>query len=232
MKEEEKRDEAKTSDFTEALEEKLPHGADRVEEGLAYDATDYDQVGDKTLEDYLALPEGTRIEMIDGVFYDMAAPSPAHSRIAVRLGHLFESIIDKNKGDCIPFIAPADVQLDCDNKTMVQPDLFIVCDKKRIILPWIYGAPDLVVEIVSPSNRRMDTVKKKEKYKKAGVREYWLVFPEEKTVVVHCFEMGTEPKLYTFRDKIPVQIWGGRDSIDFADIARKLEELKYHHNSD
>ena len=73
------------------------------------------------------------------------------------------------------FCLPVDVQLDCDNRTMLQPDVFVTCNKDKLKKRNVYGAPDFVVEILSPSTRRKDMTIKKEKYKKAGVREYWMV---------------------------------------------------------
>lgn len=177
----------------------------------------------KTLEDYLALPEGARIELINGRFYDMASPTMIHQRIALELGRLFSNYVDKNKGSCIPFIAPADVQIDCDDKTMVQPDVFVVCDRSKITRPRIVGAPDLIVEIVSPSNYYMDLAIKLAKYKSAGVREYWVILPDDKTVLVYDFAISEAPTQYSFDDVIPVAIWDGDCKIDFKEIYSKIE---------
>ena len=103
--------------------------------------------GGKTLEDYLALPEGTPIEMIDGVFYDRTSSTSIHARISMKISQAFENFITQNHGKCIPFVAPVDVQLDCDDKTMVVPDLFVVCDRNKRLYPWVVGAPDLIVEV-------------------------------------------------------------------------------------
>ena len=184
-----------------------------------------DSYENKTLEDYLALPEGTRIELIDGVFYDMAAPTFVHQRIGAIICSMFENFIDENGGPCIPSVAPTDVQLDCDDKTMVQPDVLVVCDRDKIIKARVVGAPDLIVEVLSPSNWYMDVIRKKNKYQNAGVREYWIVLPDDKKVLVYNFEESSDPVEYTFEDKVPVAIWGGKCEVDFKTIYSKIEFL-------
>ncbi|MCR5793519.1 MAG: Uma2 family endonuclease [Lachnospiraceae bacterium] len=183
-----------------------------------------DTIG-KTMEDYLALPEGTRIEMIDGVFYDMAAPTVVHQRIGAMIFNVFENHINKNGGKCIAAVAPTDVQLDCDDKTMVQPDVLVVCDRDKIIKARVVGAPDLIVEVLSPSNWFMDIIKKKDKYKNAGVREYWIVLPEHKKVLVYHFESSSDYTEYSFEDRIPVAIWNNKCEVDFKFIYSKVEFL-------
>lgn len=124
---------------------------------------------------------------------------------------------------CMPFVAPTDVQLDCDNKTMVMPDVLVVCDRSKITKARIVGAPDLVVEIVSPGNAVTDVLIKMRKYQNAGVREYWIVFPDEKQIMVYDFEHGHAPQVYTFEDSVPVGIWGGKCMVDFAYIYSQVE---------
>ncbi len=179
--------------------------------------------GEKTLDDYLALPEGTRVELIDGKFYDMAAPTTIHQSIGFEICYLLKNYVSKNGGKCVPFVAPTDVQLDCDNRTMVQPDVFVVCDRKKITRARIVGAPDLVVEVVSPTNMVTDVMIKLFKYKNAGVREYWIVYPDEKRVTVFDFEKDIGPKDYSFEDTIPVAIWDGDCKIDFSYIYSQIE---------
>ena len=179
---------------------------------------DEDKIGDKTLADYLALPDDVRVELIDGVFYDMSAPRYDHARIITELLSELRDYVKKNNGPCCPFTAPADVQLDKDDKTVVQPDIFVVCDVTKINGARLFGAPDMVVEIVSPSNWRTDVEKKKKKYERAGVREYWMIFPEKLKITVCYFEGKEAPVDYTFHDKIPVRIWGGKCVIDFEEI--------------
>ena len=181
------------------------------------------KIGNKTIEDYIKLPEGARVELIDGNLYDMAAPTTLHQKIAAEILYLFESFIRTNDGPCVPFIAPTDVQLDCDDKTMVQPDVFVVCDREKIRKARVFGAPDFAIEVVSPSNWNMDMSVKLNKYKAAGVREYWTVSPEQNAINVYEFEKGDLPCCYTFDDKVPVGIWNGRCEVDFKEIYKRLK---------
>ena len=174
--------------------------------------------GEYTLEDYLALPDERRVELIDGVFYDMSSPTTYHQLIAAKLHAMILSWIEQNKGGCMPFIAPVDVQLDCDDKTIVQPDLLILCDKGKYTPERIVGAPDFVAEVLSKSTRNKDLFVKLSKYKNAGVREFWIIDPDKKTVMVWDFEHDDQVALYGFRDKIPVNIYDGDLVIDFSVI--------------
>ncbi len=182
-------------------------------------------IGDKTIDDYLAMPEGARVELIDGRFYDMAAPTTIHQSIVFEIASLFKDFISKKGGSCTTFIAPTDVQLDRDNKTMVQPDVFVVCDRSKITPLRVVGAPDLVLEIMSPSNVFKDTLIKLLKYKYAGVREYWIIAPDEKSILVYDFEHDRDWEMYTFDDTVPVNIWNGECRVDFREIYSRIEFL-------
>ena len=179
----------------------------------------------KTLEDYMALPEGTRIEMIDGVFYDMAGPTVIHQRIGAMIFTVFENFVNANGGSCLPSIAPTDVRLDCDDKTMVQPDVLVVCDRSKVTKQRIEGAPDLVVEVLSSSHWYNDMILKMGKYRKAGVREYWIVIPEQQAVLVYHFEKTPEAAQYSFADQVPVGIWDGKCKVDFKKILENIQFL-------
>ena len=188
--------------------------------------------GEKTIDDYIALPEGTRVELIDGKFYDMAAPTTIHQSISFEICYLLKNYVSRNGGKCVPFVAPTDVQLDCDNKTMVQPDVLVVCDRDKITKPRIVGAPDFIVEVLSPSNWYHDTQRKLWKYKQAGVREYWIVMPEQMKIHVYEFEKSDEPTIYTFDAEIPVGIWDGKCRVDFKKIYDTILEKRARFDSD
>lgn len=178
--------------------------------------------GDYTIEDYYALPDQCRVELIDGVIYNMAAPNYFHQTIAFQMAVQLDTWIKKKKGFCMVVVSPADVQLDMDEKTMVQPDLFVVCKRKKIRTQVLYGAPDFAAEVLSPSNTLKEQELKYRKYKNAGVREYWVVDPRKERVTVFDFEHGKEEEVWTFADKVPVNIYDGELEIDFADISRAL----------
>ena len=183
--------------------------------------------GGYTLEDYYALPDERRVELIDGVFYDMAAPAIIHQKILGDLFILFRECMDRHEGECEVFLSPCDVRLDMDNRTMVQPDLLVVCTGYDIGAKRFEGAPDLTLEILSPSTRSKDMVLKLDKYTNAGVREYWVVDPEQRTVLAYDLEKdgGVHyPRKYSFEDTIPIGISGGTCSIDFSRIQRRLEK--------
>lgn len=182
--------------------------------------------GQFTIEDRNAIPEDRPSELIDGVIYNMASPTHRHQTAAGEIYRQLWNYVDSNGGNCMPFIAPADVRLDRDDDTMLVPDVFVVCesdDPKLSDEGYIDGAPDLVVEVLSPSTRKKDMFIKLEKYRNAGVREYWIVDLQKEKVIVYLF--GEEPDigLYWFDSRIPVGIYGGDCQIDFTEVVRNLK---------
>lgn len=178
-----------------------------------------------TLKDYLAQPAEHHVELIDGTFYDMAAPTTVHQMICSELYLAFADYIRGNGGPCEAFFAPIDVQLDEDDLTVVQPDLCVICDPARIRKDRIYGAPDLIVEITSPATRRNDMTLKMWKYSHAGVREYWIVDPENLKIIVYDYEHDLQMTVYSFHDKIPVNIYEGKLQIDFERIWERIQRF-------
>ena len=141
-----------------------------VEESTVYEAGRPKKQGEYTLEDYYTLPDDRRVELIDGVIYDMSVPTFVHQHILGDIYNTIQNYINDRKGACIPMMAPVDVRLDCDNRTMVQPDILILCDKSKICKWGIMGAPDFCLEIISESTGRKDYIKKLQKYTDAGVK--------------------------------------------------------------
>lgn len=155
----------------------------------------------RTLE---GLPE--RCELIDGYIYDMApSPSDRHQEISVGLSSRIWTYIRENNGKCKVRYAPADVDL--DDKTTVQPDVFVVCDPNKFDEHGCNGAPDWVIEILSPSNQDYDLKTKLFLYSDAGVKEYWIVDPVDEKVMVYLFGAPNTTGLYTFDDEISVGIY-------------------------
>ena len=103
----------------------------KVAEALIYDAFPAKKQGEYTLDDYYALPEERRVELIDGVIYDMSAPTFVHQHVSGVVYSLILKYIEKKGGSCLPMYSPVDVRLDSDNRTMVQPDVLILCDKSQ-----------------------------------------------------------------------------------------------------
>ena len=144
-----------------------------------------------TYADYASWDDETRYELIDGVAYAMSAPSVVHQRI---LGELYRQLANYLLGKaCEVFIAPFDVclfSMGDDDSTVVQPDLLVICDHTILDKRRCNGAPDMVIEIISPSSSGYDRIKKLNKYLQAGVREYWIVDPADKGITVHILENG------------------------------------------
>lgn len=186
----------------------------------------YPYQGSYTLDDYLALPADQRVELIDGIFYDMSAPTTTHQIVSGEIYYALRDYINSKGGSCIPFMSPVDVQLDCDNKTMIQPDVIVVCDRSKITRSRIVGAPDFVAEVLSPSTRRKDMFNKLSKYMKAGVKEYWMIDILEQKIVKWIFadtsrnpdSIDRLPVIYDFQDTVPVYIFNDECVIDFSEI--------------
>jgi Uma2 family endonuclease len=182
--------------------------------------------GEYTLDDYYNLPEDVRAELIDGEIIIMDAPNTFHQEIVLEISFQIKKYIKDNKGTCRVYVSPIDVQLDCDNRTMVEPDVIIVCDDNKRYKRNIYGAPDFVLEVVSHSTMRRDYCKKLSKYDNAGVREYWIMDPYKKQMIVFFFEENIYARIYDLSEPIPVNIYGGKLLIETDEIKRYCDELE------
>lgn len=178
--------------------------------------------------DYLTWMDDVRRELFDGFIKLMTpAPSRKHQGISFNLSGLFRNyLINK---PCKAYYAPSDVRLpkvkskksDQDIYTVVQPDLYVVCDLSKLDDRGCLGAPDLIIEIISPKNSQRDTKDKFEIYQSHGVREYWIVGPADETVNVFLLDESGKYQfkgLYAGDDKIPVNIFNGDLTIDLTEV--------------
>ncbi|NWG32242.1 MAG: Uma2 family endonuclease [Rhodocyclaceae bacterium] len=152
-----------------------------------------------TYADYRQWPEGERYELIDGEAWAMGpAPSRRHQEV---IGEIFRQIADALDGTpCRPYIAPFDVRLPQANETddeidtVVQPDISVICDKTKLDEQGCRGAPDWIVEVLSPASVGRDQIIKRALYERVGVREYWIVHPTDRVVTIYLLENGAYGK--------------------------------------
>ena len=160
-----------------------------------------------TVEDIYLLPDGQRAELIDGQIYNMAPPSPLHQKLVMELSATIRNYIKSNSGSCEVYPAPFAVFLNQDNYNYVEPDISIICDPNKMNDRGCNGAPDFIIEIVSPSSQRMDYLTKLFKYRTAGVREYWIVDPATEQTTLYRFEETDAPDIIPFDQDIQVGIY-------------------------
>lgn len=161
-----------------------------------------------TIDDIYALPDGERAELIDGKIFYMSPPSWKHQQISGKLYQKIANHIESENGTCEVLAAPFAVFLDQDEFNYVEPDLSIICDRSKLDEKGCHGAPDWVIEVVSPSSKSRDYMEKLFKYRTAGVREYWIVDPDKQRVMVYWFEQDIVEQ-YDFGTDIPVGIYEG-----------------------
>ena len=137
-----------------------------------------------------------------------APPSRRHQTILNYINTEINLFIRKKGGDCEVYPAPFAVFLNADDKTYVEPDISVICDPSRLDDRGCNGAPDWVIEIVSPGSKRMDYFIKSFKYRTAGVKEYWIVDPDRNRVMIYLYEKD-EVNVYGFTEEIPVDIYNG-----------------------
>jgi Uma2 family endonuclease len=168
--------------------------------------------GSYTYADYLEWEGPQRYQLFNGEAVMMASPSVVHQAILMELSTDFNNFLrDK---PCRVFAAPLDVRLfpeeDNSDDTVLQPDLLVVCDKDKLGKGSVNGAPDLVIEIISPSNSHRDLFLKFQYYLEAGVREYWVIDKKKKKVQVHIYENGHYiTTLYKENARIAVSVLPG-----------------------
>lgn len=172
-----------------------------------------------TAEDYWALPDGVRAELINGELWDLASPSRAHQEVVHIIDRSLGNFIAEHGGPCKVYPAPFAVNLFGDDSTFVEPDVSVVCDRDKLSDRGCEGAPDFVMEVVSPSNPGMDYVSKLHLYQDAGVREYWICDPDRRRVTTYLFGEGEgfDTQVYDFSEVVPSRIFPGY-GVDFAAI--------------
>lgn len=161
-----------------------------------------------TINDIYALPDGERAELIDGKIYYMAPPNTKHQRLVSDLHYQIKDFIRKNNGECEVFPAPFAVFLNQEDTNYVEPDISVICDENKLTDKGCNGAPDWIIEIVSPGSKPMDYFTKLFKYRNADVREYWIVDPTKDLVMAYRFEKETMEQ-YSFGEDVPVGIYEG-----------------------
>ena len=182
----------------------------------------YENNGHWTYADYKdwELKPGERYEIIHGIAYAMSAPNALHQSMLMELGRQFANFLIGKQ--CKVYPAPYDVRLfyeeDESDDTVVQPDISVVCDEKKRGKEGCRGAPDLVMEILSPSNTAIEMQRKFHAYRDAGVTEYWVLESEYKTLTVYLFDGETTvTHVYGEKDSAPVAVLKGL-SIELAQV--------------
>ncbi len=173
------------------------------------------QENNHTIDDIFALPQGQRAELINGQIYDMAPPNTRHQRLLSFLHLEIGTYIRTNEGFCEVFPAPFAVFLFADNQTYVEPDISVICSPDKLNERGCNGAPDWIIEIVSPSSHSMDYYTKLSLYRSAGVREYWIADPIKQAVLVYDMEHAAAPVICSFHNTVKATIYDNLE-IDFS----------------
>ncbi len=169
-----------------------------------------------TIEDIDNLPKGQRAELLDGELYLVASPGTNHQETVSELHYQIKDYIKKMHGNCKVYTAPFAVFQNADNSIYLEPDISVICDRNKITQKGCNGAPDWVIEAVSPSSRSMDYSKKLFLYRTAGVLEYWIADSDKNRILVYDFVHDTANE-YTFSDKVKSGIFDCLE-IDFSRI--------------
>lgn len=167
--------------------------------------------------DFWKQSDDQRCELIDGVFYAMTPPGVLHQRLSRELLLCLASYVRAHNGSCEVLAAPLAVRVTPDDRNWFEPDVIVVCDPSKLSERGCEGAPDLVIEIVSPSTQRRDYITKTARYEEGGVREYWIVDPVALHTTVWRFEAeNVAPCIYAFTEPIPVGIWDNELEVTLA----------------
>jgi Uma2 family endonuclease len=164
------------------------------------------------------------MELIDGVFYDMGAPLFLHQDLAKEIILQLEIQLKKRGGPCRANFSPVDIILGEDRKTILQPDVFILCDRSKRRKWGVKGAPDFILEILSPSTRRKDMTVKYRKYKECGVKEYWMLDIQERRMIICDLEGAKPERIIPLEGKEGLLIYQGEVKLDLDAIRALMEE--------
>lgn len=172
-------------------------------ENLAYETKQY------TYEDLLKFDDGNRYELIDGELYLMSSPSRLHQKVLGEIARQIGNYLSDKK--CEIYISPLDVRIDgkVKSKNVVQPDIIVICDNNKLDDKGIIGAPELIIEILSPHNASHDTLYKYNLYQKYGVKEYWIVDMQRENICTYILNKDgvyTLPKMYELTEDIKVNV--------------------------
>jgi Uma2 family endonuclease len=190
----------------------------------------YTEYGCYTYADYLSWEIDHMVELIKGKVFRQAAAAPRriHQELVLKIGSQLSGLLKGNK--CKAYVAPFDVRLPVKSKkheditTAVQHDICVVCDSEKLDDLGCVGAPDLIMEILSPSNNKKELQNKYEVYEESGVPEYWIIHPYEKTLLVYTLIKGKyQPsRLFTLGDQVPSQCIEGF-VLDLDEVFEGLE---------
>ena len=188
--------------------------------------------------DYITWPDHERWELIDGVAHNMSpAPNNEHQRLVGEFFAEIRNFLRETKSSCQVRVAPFDVRLpeageeDTFIKNIVQPDIVVTCDPSKLDRAGLRGAPDLVVEVLSPSTAKKDQTKKKDLYERFGVKEYWLVHPTDSLVYVYLLEPAENlpdagaryghPKILGYEDRLESRVLSGF-GLDLSEVLAEV----------
>lgn len=186
-----------------------------------------------TYADYCRWNDDQRWELIDGVAYLMApAPTPVHQIIAFEIAHQIRNALQDKP--CTVLVSPIDVRLpkpgqaDDQVDTVVQPDVLVVCDPAKIDPRGVKGAPDWLVEVLSPSTASHDQIRKRQVYEHAGVLEYWLVHPVDRVLTIYRLDQGRYgvPDIRELTGETPIGVLNGI-TVVWADILARLPPQEF-----
>lgn len=215
------------SDFFETKIDPMKTPDMVVRESFAY-GTEAKNPSYYTVEDYYALPRDERVELIDGEFYEMLAPSMIHQSIVEEVTWQISTFIRSNKGTCKVIPSPIDVRINEDDKTMVEPDVIVVCKNRRAKLEkWgVLGAPDFVLEVLSDSTRDKDLHIKTKLYRNAGVREFWMIDTRKEQVLIWREGMDEVPIIQGISGTAKITVLEKEMDVDLDAVKNAIEQAR------